>query len=249
MKTASSGFTYIEILISTVLMGLVIMGVAKLSQLFFSGYSFSLEETMAISEAQNAMTTMEREIREMRDGEDGSYPLVTADDNELVFFAETNNDDMVDRIRYYLVGTDLIKQVFYYVPGTTNYACVGGCTICHSDTGTLTIPEPAWPAHSQHGDYLGACIPGGPPGGVPDATAAEKIVASYINNSPTTPLFIFYNGDWPGDSTNNPLPVGERLLNTRLIKPTVAVNINPANLPGDVVVSTIVHLRNLKDNL
>jgi type II secretory pathway pseudopilin PulG len=248
MKPARNGFTYIEIMISAVLMGLVIMGLAKLWQLWVAGYDFSFDETIAISQAQGSMTTMEREIREMRDGEDGSYPLVTADDHELVFMADTDNDGSVERVRYYVVGTDLIKQTFAYQPDVSNYACVGGCTICHNDEVTLTIPETAWPAHSAQGDYLGECVPGGPPGGIPPSTTTEKVVASYLNND-LVPMFAYFNGDWPGDTINNPLPVGERLLNTRLIRPTVVVNVEPSHLPGDVVVTTLVQLRNLKDNL
>ncbi len=38
-------------------------------------------------------------------------------------------------------------------------------TICHCQSTTpktLQIPENAWPAHQEHGDYLGSCIPDKP---------------------------------------------------------------------------------------
>lgn len=234
----------IEILISTVLIGIVIFGVAKFSQTFFSGYEFSLNEGIAIDHAQTAVQTVERELREMRIGEDGSYPLVTANDNEIVFYGDVDNDDSVDRVRYYLVGTDLIKQVFPY-SSDQNYACVGGCTICHQGT-TITIPETAWPAHNAHNeDYLGACQAGG--GQSPDSMSQERIIASYIHQ--VDPLFTYYNGNWPGDTINNPLATGQRLLNTRLIEVRVTVDTDPNRSPQPFEVSTFTHLRNLKDNL
>lgn len=234
----------IEILISTVLIGIVIFGVSKFTQTFFSGYTFSFEEGIAIDHAQTAVQTMERELREMRIGEDGSYPLATALDNEIVFFSDVDNDDRVDRVRYYLVGTDLIKQVFPYSPDQ-DYACVGGCQICHNNQ-TLSIPESAWPAHNAHSDdYLGTCVPGG--GDLPSTTAYERIIASYVY--PTTPLFTYYNGDWPGDTIVNPLVSGQRLLNTRLIRLTISVDMRSGTLPQPFTVSTLTHLRNLKDNL
>ena len=177
------GFTLVEIMVTTVIIGFIILGLSRFSRDFLAGYNFSFQETQAISEAQQAITVMERELREMRDGVDGSYPLVTTNDNELVFYSDVDDDGDAERVRYYLVGTDVLKQVFEYVPGESNYACVNGCVICHypgSNEQTITIPESAWPAHCNHGDYLGPCIPGGEESEPGSLTSSEKIVASYV---------------------------------------------------------------------
>lgn len=245
------GFTLVEIMVTTVIVGFVILGMSRFSKDFLTGYNFSFQETQAISEAQQAITVMERELREMRDGVDGSYPLVTTDDNELVFYGDVDDDGDAERVRYYLVGTDLVKQVFEYIPGESNYACVNGCTICHypgNNEQTITIPESAWPAHSNHGDYLGPCIPEGEELGLGSTTTSEKIVASYIQVG-VDPIFSYYNSSWPADEINNPLILENRLLDTRLIQVQVNININPDTNPDDFNVSTFVHLRNLKDNL
>lgn len=243
MRT-SHGFSMIEILISTVLIGIVILGVAQFSQSFFSSYEFSIDEGVAIDHAQTALQTIERELREMRIGEDGSYPLVTANDNEIVFYSDVDDDDLVDRVRYYVSGTDLVKQVIPYSTDQ-NYVCAGGCIICHNGA-TITIPETAWPAHNAHTtDYIGTCQAGG--GQNPTPAAYEKIVASYLVSD--GPLFRYFNGNWPGDITSNPLVSGQRLLNTRLIEIGVSVDLHPDRLPEPFQVSTFTHLRNLKDNL
>ena len=245
------GFTLIEIMVTTVIMGFVILGMSRFSKEFLTGYNFAFQETQAISEAQQAITVMERELREMRDGVDGSYPLVTTDDNELVFYGDVDDDEDAEKVRYYLVGTDLFKQVFEYIPGFSNYACVNGCEICHdpgSNEQTINIPESAWPSHSNHGDYLGACIPGGEESEPGYMTGSEKIVAAYIQVG-IDPIFSYYNSSWPTDEINNPLILENRLLDTRLMQIQVNVNINPDTNPDDFNVSTYVHLRNLKDNL
>lgn len=241
------GFTLIEIMVSVVIVGFILIGLTRFSQLFLSGYEFSFQETQAISEAQRAITVMEREIREMRDGVEGAYPLSVANDNEIVFYSDVDDDGLVERVRYYIVGSDLVKQVFEYVIGVTNYACVNGCTICHDGSNDITIPETSWPAHKTHGDYLGVCGGGGEvySGGIDDY---EQIVASYIVQG-TNPLFTYYNGQWPVDTVNNPLPVDQRLLSTRLIEISVSVNIDPGSNPDDFTASTAIQLRNLKDNL
>lgn len=244
------GFTLIEILITTTIIGVIVLGIAQFSKDFYEGYNFSFQEARIISQAEFAAETMEREIKEMQNGVDGSYPLVTADDQEVVFYADIDNDGASERVRYYLVGSDLIRQVFEFTPGFGNYACVGGCDICHlpgSGENTLTIPEPAWPAHAAHGDYLGVCTGGGG-NGDDSSSSYEKIVASYITNG-TSPLFTYYNGNWPGDEINNPIPLNDRLLDSRLIRVDLSVDTNEDYGPTDFQLSTMVHLRNLKDNI
>jgi hypothetical protein len=130
---------------------------------------------------------------------------------------------------------------------------VGGCDICHhpDENGgtTIRIPDSAWPAHRSHGDYLGACNPqGAPEGGVGTPDDYEKIVASYIQND-VDPIFSYYDENWPDDVVRNPLIQEDRLLHTRLVEIGVRVNINPAVNPDDFSTSTMVHLRNLKENL
>ncbi|MFC1653533.1 prepilin-type N-terminal cleavage/methylation domain-containing protein [Patescibacteria group bacterium] len=245
------GFTLVEIMVTTVIVGIVVIGLVKFSQTFFSGYEFSFQETQAISEAQQSIIQMERELREMRDGEEGSYPLSVANDTEVVFFSDVNDDGGAERVRYYLVGSDLVKQVFEFDPDSSNYACVGGCDICHNPgpgEGTISIPDSSWPAHRAHGDYMGACQPGGGGGGGGSSSAWEKTVASYIQNT-SDPIFYYYNSDWPSDVVNNPLAAENRLLDTRLMSVGVRVNVNPNINPNDFSVSTFIHLRNLKDNL
>lgn len=247
----NKGFTLIEIMVATVIVGFLVLGMTNFSRDFLTGYEFSFQETQAISEAQQAITVMEREIREMRDGVDGSYPLVTANDSELVIYSDVDDDNYAERVRYYLLNGELIRQVFEYVLGSNNYACVNGCDICHdpgANENTITIPESAWPAHSNHGDYLGPCVPGGGGEEFGSSSATERIVATYIQES-TGPMFTYYNSDWPTDQINNPLILSERPLSTRLIEINMSVNINPELNPDNFDVSTFVNLRNLKDNL
>jgi hypothetical protein len=193
---------------------------------------------------------MVRELREAQIGESGEYPLATAYDDEIVFHGDVDNDGLVERVRYYLVGTTLTKQVFNVTPGTKTFACLEKCDVCH-DGNLISIDEHAWPTHYTHGDTLGSCDPeeGGEttPDGEP--LAFERIVADYVSNG-STAIFTYFNGDYPGDTVNNPLITSERLLETRVV--SVMLSINPLSGPlgaQAVSIENLVHLRNLKDNL
>lgn len=80
--------------------------------------------------------------------------------------------------------------------------------------------------------------------------ASEKIyiIASNIYNQ-SIPIFRYYNGNWPSDTTNNPLAINQRILNTRLVRIYIRININSntGSLPFEMTED--VQIRSLKDNL
>lgn len=80
------------------------------------------------------------------------------------------------------------------------------------------------------------------------ANEIVKVVAENIRNG-VEPVFYYYNGDWPSDTTNNPLPSPTRLSETKLMK--IHLRINKYSSPGvdDFMLESYVQLRSLKQNL
>jgi type II secretory pathway pseudopilin PulG len=74
------------------------------------------------------------------------------------------------------------------------------------------------------------------------------VLSSDIRNG-SAPVFSYYNGDWPTDTLNNPLPVQNRLASTRTIKIELIVNTNQIEIENDYETSSFVSIRSLKDNL
>lgn len=65
-----------------------------------------------------------------------------------------------------------------------------------------------------------------------------------------TPLFLYFNEDWPEDTVNNPLPTPVNIAEVRLVRISLDINVNPENAERSVYsLSTNVNLRMLKDNL
>ena len=50
-------------------------------------------------------------MRDARQSDIGSYPLEVANDQEIVFYSDYDYDGVVERVRYTLSGSDLIKGV------------------------------------------------------------------------------------------------------------------------------------------
>jgi len=194
------GVTLIELLMGMFMFVTIIASVAVFFNYLFDSYYFAFESGKTVDEIKFVMDKITSELREMDTSEEGAYALAVANDQELVFYADSDDDDEVELIRYFLEGTSLKR-------------------------GTIAPGDPS--------DWYGG---------------AEEIttMSEFVQNG-GEPIFSYYNGDWPGDEINNPLPSGDRLASTRLIRIDLKVNTSPGTL-ADVRTVSQVMLRNLKTN-
>ncbi len=81
--------------------------------------------------------------------------------------------------------------------------------------------------------------------------AENEVITTISTNvhNDTLPIFIYYNGNYPYDTTNNPLPAPALLIETKLIHVFLRININPNRAPENFDLETDVQIRNLKNNL
>lgn len=78
-----------------------------------------------------------------------------------------------------------------------------------------------------------------------DSTVA--VVASYVVNDDTDPVFYYYNKNYPGDTVNNPLATPANVGDIEMIRVHLYVNINPVHAPDNINIESFVDLRNLHD--
>lgn len=198
-----AGFTLVEVMVATFIFAIIAGLVAVFAVYYFQSYTFSFEENQSIGIAQSSLTTMMREIREARAGDDGAYTIISAQDNSFTFFSDVTNDGRTDRVRYFLNGTQLQKGVIEPTQVPVTY---------------------------------------------PSASEQIKTVADFIDTG-GSPLFTYYNGNWPADTINNPLTLINRNLNTRFVSIYMRVNINNNYSAQPFELTSGVQIRSLKDNL
>jgi len=75
-----------------------------------------------------------------------------------------------------------------------------------------------------------------------------SVLSSYARNA-SMPVFTYYNGDWPSDIVNNPLPTLTRLTDTKLMHVYLKINIDPNRPPDNFELESDAQIRNLKTNL
>jgi len=197
-----AGFTLVEILVAQLLLVIVLSLTYWLWQTFMQTASTSYTGLRNISLLMADLRVMTNHLREARDGEDGSYPLVIANDQEVAIFSDIDGDLVTERVRYFLEGTEMKRGVV-----------------------EPTGDPPGYQLSNEQITIIG-----------------ERIMVG------TAPIFTYYNESWPGEVESNPLPIGNRLLNTRYIEVSLVVGQSEVDGWQPAEVTTGVHLRNLKQN-
>jgi type II secretory pathway pseudopilin PulG len=73
--------------------------------------NFTFEQSSAITEARRGIETMVKELREALPGDNGSYPIELANPQELIFYADFDRDNAIEKVHYWLDGNDFKKGV------------------------------------------------------------------------------------------------------------------------------------------
>jgi len=103
------GMTLMEIVIA---MGIFIFASIMIWNYIKNSYqiqNFSFEQSTAITEARRGIETLVKEIRETLPGDTGAYPVESADEQEIIFYADFDRDDAIEKVHYWLDGSEFKK--------------------------------------------------------------------------------------------------------------------------------------------
>jgi len=96
--------------------------------------------------------------------------------------------------------------------------------------------------------YKGIVEPVGYPVTYPLVNEKLFTITDNVRNG-ITPVFTYYNGDWPEDTVNNPLPSPVRLSDTKLMRIYLRLNAKLDEPEKDYILESYVQVRMLKENL
>ena len=106
-----SGFTLIEMIIVMgilgIIGGIVYQFVVQGNRMFMQ----SRDQALAQDTLRKVMDSLAKELREAQNADNGSYLIEAAQAQSIVFYADIDNDDHRERIRYFLESTSLKKGV------------------------------------------------------------------------------------------------------------------------------------------
>lgn len=203
-KKAEKGFTLIEMLIAVVLMSVLALALLSLQFIISQNQITVWQNYVSIDEANTSAAMLVRELRTARYGDNGAYTLESADDNQVVFYSDTDFDGDTEKVRYFLNGANFTKGVIEPVGYPVTY---------------------------------------------PDNQEKIRVLSENVRNDVSTPVFYYYNEDWPEDTVTNPLSTPVNVSDINMIKIFLAVNTSINQPDKDYLVESFAQVRMTKKNL
>ncbi len=105
------GFTLIETVVTAIILVLLSETLIGFVLWSYKTYYYTFQQTQAINEAKWGIETISKELKEAKEGHNGSFQLEKADDFELIFYSDVDKDNQVERVRYFLEETNLKRGV------------------------------------------------------------------------------------------------------------------------------------------
>lgn len=105
------GLTFIEMLVTVAIFAIIMIAITDSVRFFYRANTSSIEQGYQIVSARRGVEFLVRDAREAQQGDDGSFPILSMGSTTLTFFSDTDKDDSVERIRYTLTGTLLLRNV------------------------------------------------------------------------------------------------------------------------------------------
>ncbi len=103
------GVTFVEMIVTIVITSIVILG----SSLFFvnmwTSYHYTFKSGVASFVASHAVEDAVNTMRKAQQAQNGAFPIEYANDHEFIFYADFDDDGVVERIRYF-VENDTFKR-------------------------------------------------------------------------------------------------------------------------------------------
>lgn len=111
IKRIDGGFTLIEAIVIVAIFAIAMGGISAFLVYLYRTHGYIFEQAQAIEEARRGIETMVKEIREAKSGQDGAYLIGKAENFELIFYSNIDRDLEIEKVRYYVEGTNLIKEI------------------------------------------------------------------------------------------------------------------------------------------
>ncbi len=109
MKT--HGFTVVEIIVVTAISSLLLMALLRFLTFGFPLSRITLMQTHSTETARLQLKRLATSLRELRTADTGAYPIVEATPFRIIFYANVDADAATERVRYELLGTNLVRGI------------------------------------------------------------------------------------------------------------------------------------------
>lgn len=105
------GMTVIEALMAIILFVVSSLMVASLVVYGYRSHLRISNEGLATDRINVSIQNLVEELRKVRNGDNGSYAIDSANRNQIVFYSDIDLDGEAEKIRYFLTGENLFRGI------------------------------------------------------------------------------------------------------------------------------------------
>lgn len=121
-RTPQRGFTLIESIVLVFVFVVIVGAIVASLRYTYRGQRFAFEQADATRSARTGIERTVRDLRESSTADSGAYPVVAMATSSVTFYSDYDNDNKVERIRYFLSGTDFQKGIIESAGDPPTYA-------------------------------------------------------------------------------------------------------------------------------
>lgn len=103
--------TFIEMLVWIAILIIIFEALGSTLLHFYKTNRYGLEQGTAVTSAQRGLEHMVKTIREGAYSSEGAFPIVSIAANDFVLYADIDSDSLIERVHYYVLGTNLMRGV------------------------------------------------------------------------------------------------------------------------------------------
>jgi hypothetical protein len=101
----------IETIVWISVLVIVFQALATTLLYFYRTNRYGIEQANAVTSGQRGLEQIVKTIREGAYSSDGAFPIVSIAANDFVFYADVDSDVQIERVHYYLSGTNLVQGI------------------------------------------------------------------------------------------------------------------------------------------
>lgn len=109
--THNRGLTLVETVVFIAVFVVIIGAIVAALQYMYKGQRFVFEQSDASRSARTGIDRIVRNLREVSYADDGAYSVESMSTSSMVFFSDFDNDERVERVRYFLEDGNVKRGV------------------------------------------------------------------------------------------------------------------------------------------
>ncbi|MFC1609149.1 type II secretion system protein J [Patescibacteria group bacterium] len=105
------GMTLVELIVAIAVMGIVMTGMTLMISNLWKGREVEVKMGQSAILASQTVSKMVKEMRKSSQADSGAYFLAYGNDFETIFYSDIDNDGYMERVHYYVEGTQLKRGI------------------------------------------------------------------------------------------------------------------------------------------